>query len=195
MIRALARALLAAVVAAAPITLSAQAVPSRDAPAKSELFVGYSYFIRDYRHTQLNPVSGGMNGWNAAYARPDMFSSHVGLTADFSGIYTSGTFFSPQFYLFTAGPRFTMPLGNSTFNVHAVGGVLTATGNVIAQTSSQSIPIFGGGAAFDYPVKARLGFRFNFDYFYGGFGTNDTNQISDIVKNNFRISVGPVFHF
>ncbi|HUX43982.1 MAG TPA: hypothetical protein VMV57_04450 [Terracidiphilus sp.] len=79
--------------------------------------------------------------------------------------------------------------------VKAVGGAMFATSDVIAQTSSLTRPIFGAGGGMDIPAGERLMWRFNMDWIYGGFQTNDTNQISQIVQNNFRISTGPVWRF
>ncbi len=186
---------IALVVVCSVVTLAAQAAPARNLPPKSELFVGYSYLFRDYRHTQLNPVTGGMNGWDASYATPTLFGRHFGLTVDASGHYASGGFFTPQIYFLTAGPLYSASIGRSMVFVHGLVGAKFATSDVIAQTSSDTTALFGGGGGLDYPVTHRVDWRANFDWFYGGFKTNDTNQISDIVDSNFRFSTGPVLHF
>jgi hypothetical protein len=193
MVRDLAFALLLSVALATP--MQAQATPDWKPPYKSELFVGYSYLFRDYRHTQLNPVSGGMNGWNLAFTKPELLNRHIGLTADFSGHYGTGGPFTPQLYFVTAGPRYSTLLGHSTVSVHVLGGALLASGDVIAQTSSQITPLVAVGGGLDHPVGHHLAWQFNLDWLYGGFKTNDTNQITDIVNNNFRFSTGPALHF
>lgn len=192
MIRVPALALLLAI---ASVALAAQVLPAQKAPSKSELFLGYSYFFRDYRHTQLNPATEGLNGWNVAYAAPGLFSRHVGLSADFSGQYSAGGFFTPQFYFITVGPRYSTPVGRSTMFVRGLVGALFASSDVIAQTSSQTVAVFAAGGGLDHPVGRRLVWRFNVDWFHGGFKTNDTNQVSQIVNNNVRLSTGPVLHF
>ena len=183
------------ITAAAPVVLTAQTMPLKQTPPKSELSFGYSYLFRDYRHTQLNPVSGGMNGWNTAYTGPQLFSEHFGLTADFSGYYATGGYFTPQIYLVTAGPRYSLPAGRSTITLQLVGGAMFASGDVIAQTSSHVEPLFGVGGGIEYPRGRRWAWQAHCDWLLGGFGSKDTNQISQIVKNNVRLSVGPVLRF
>lgn len=193
MTRSLAFALLIAAVA--PVALTAQTMPTQQTIPKSELAFGYSYLFRDYRRTQLNPVSAGLNGWNAAYAKPQVFGQHFGLTADFSGYYATGGFFTPQIYFMTAGPRFSMPVGRSIVSLRVLGGAMVASGDVIAQTSSHVAPLFGVGGGFEYPAGRRWAWQAHGDWLLGGFSSNDGDQISEIVKNNARISVGPVWRF
>jgi hypothetical protein len=190
------RALVSMVImtAAVPAVLAAQMMPPNQTPPKSELSFGYSYLFRDYRHTQLDPVSGGMNGWNAAYASPPI-GGHIGITADFSGYYATGGFFTPQIYLVTAGPRYSRPAGKSVISVDVFGGGMFASGDVVAQTSSHDEPVFGVGGGFEYPVGRRWSWQAHCDWLLGGFHSNDTNQISQIVKNNARLSIGPVLRF
>lgn len=195
MFRAFALSLLLMAAVAAPAVLPAQTNPDQKSQGKSELFAGYSYLFRDYRHTQLNPVSGGMSGWNAAYTAPELFGRHLGLTADFSGHYSSGGFFTPQIYFLTGGPQFSAPVGRAKVYAHGLAGAMVASGDVIAQTSSHTVALFAVGGGLDYPVGPRLAWRFNGDWFFGGFKTNDTNQIQQIVNNNGRFSTGPVWRF
>lgn len=189
----LALALMAAV--AAPYALHAQASPDREGAARQDAFVGFSYLFRAYTHTQLNPVSGGMPGWNAAYTVPRAFGSHLGVTVDLSGHYRSAGFFGPQIYFLMAGPQFSTRAERSTLFVHVLAGGILATSDVIAQTSSDTIFATALGGGIDHPISSRLQWRINADWYHGGFQTNDTNQISDIVNNNFRVSSGPVFRF
>lgn len=193
MIRAVALFLL--VPAALPMTLRAQTVPGRFASSGSEFTVGYSYVFRDYRHTQLNPTSGGMNGWNAEFAKPRALGGHFGYVVDGSGYYSFGGFFSPQIYFTTIGPQYTIATGRATISVRALVGAMFASGDVIAQTSSNVRPIFGAGAAWDYPAGHRVAWRISVDYVYGGFNSNDGDQISQIVRSNGRTSVGPIWTF
>jgi hypothetical protein len=176
-------------------TLSAQTMGPESAPTKYTLFAGPSYFFRSYAHTQLNPVSGGMYGWNTTFSGTHAFSSHIGYRLDFSGHYRTGGFFSPQVYHVLAGPQFTSTWGRSSVDVHGLAGAILSSGQVIAQTKSDVRYAIGAGAGLDHPIGQRLAWRFSFDWIYGGFQTNDTNQISEIVNNNFRFSSGPVFRF
>lgn len=181
--------------AAFSVSLSAQTVPERMASTKSQVFVGYSYLLRDYRHTQLNPVSGGMNGWTVEYDRPRLFGNHLGLAVSVSGHYGTSGPFTPQLTSATAGPQYSFLQGRSSAFVHGLVGVIVASGDVIAQTSATTIVSTSVGGGFERLINPRLGWRVNGDWIHGGFQTNDTNQISDIVKNNFSISSGPVLRF
>lgn len=187
--------LLAAVAAASAVSATAQVPSNKRITQQASLFFGYSYLVQDYRHTQENPVSGGMNGWEAAVTAPRLFSSHLGLAVDFSGHYAGGGFFTPQIYSISAGPQYSVPMGKSTVYVHGLFGGLFASSDVIAQTSSPAVFLFTAGGGLDHPIGSRLDWRVNADYLHGGFSTNDYNQISQIVKNNVSISTGPVFHF
>jgi hypothetical protein len=102
------------VAVAIPLSTTAQSTPTRtQAHLDSEVTVEYSYLFRDYRHTQLNPVGGGMNGWAAEYA-PKFTGSHFGFGVAGAGYYAIGGFFTPQIYLLTIGPRYTLNTGRST---------------------------------------------------------------------------------
>jgi len=183
------------VAVAIPLSINAQSTPTRmQAHSDSEFTVGYSYLFRDYRHTQLNPVGGGMNGWAAEYA-PQIASSHFGFGVAGAGYYAIGGFFTPQIYLLTIGPRYTLNTGRSTVTLRMLAGTMISSGDVIAQTSSHIRRIFGAGAGWEYPAGQRFAWRADFDWIYGGFNSNDTNQISEIVRNNGRASVGPVWRF
>lgn len=163
--------------------------------ARSFLFLGYSYLARSYVHTQLNPVRGGMNGWDAAYSLPLTNSGGVGLVVDASGHYQTSGFFTPGIYSLDAGPEFAGAFGRSRAFVHGTLGVMLSSSDVIAQTSSHSVFLAGAGGGIDFHLSPRLAWRIQADWFHGGFSTNDTNQISQIVQNNVRIATGPVFRF
>jgi hypothetical protein len=195
MVRSFALAMVLIAVFAAPGDLNAQAAPTRETSSRQDLFVGFSYLFSAYAHTQLNPVSGGMAGWNAAYAMPHAFSPHFGFKVDVSGHYRSAGYFSPQIYFLMAGPQFSARAGRSTIFVHAlVGGILAST-DVIAQTKSDTVFATAVGGGLDHPISARLAWRVNLDWYHGGYQTNDTNQISEIVNNDARFSTGPVLRF
>jgi hypothetical protein len=194
MIRAFAFALL--ILPAVPIALAAQTAPERPAISKSDLAVGYSYLVQNYQHTQLNRTTGGMSGWNMEYAVPLQPGSHWGLMFNGAGYYAGeGLDGTTQIYFTMIGPRYAMAVGGSTLELRGLVGSMFASGFVIAQTSSKVRPIFGAGGAWDFRARRRLAWRVGFDWIYGGFNSNDTNQISQIVRNNGRLSVGPVWRF
>ena len=183
------------VAAVAPVALVAQTAPEPSARFSSEITAGYSYLFRDYRHSSQNPLGGGMNGWDAEYVQPRALGRHWGFFADGSGYYATGGFFTPQIYFTAAGPRYTMASGRSSFALRALAGAMFSSGDVIAQTASHVRPIVGAGGEWEYPAGQRLAWRFSFDWIYGGFNSNDTGEITDIVRNNGRLSAGPVWRF
>lgn len=159
------------------------------------LFVGFSYLTRSYAYTQLNRVSAGMPGWDAAVSFPHALARRVGLAGDFSGHYQTSGYFKPQIYSLMAGPEFRWSVGRSRVYVHGLGGVMFSTTDVVAQTTSHHAALGASGAGVDFPIRSRLTWRANFDWFLGGFGTNDHNHTNNIIYNNPRLSTGPVFHF
>lgn len=180
----------------APSGLFAQAAKGAGVSInRPALFFGYSYLARNYVHTQLNPVSGGMNGWDAAYTLPLSNTGGLGFVADASGHYQTSGFFTPGIYFVDAGPEYAMAVGRSRAFVHGTLGAMFSSGDVIAQTSSHNVFLAGAGGGIDIPVSSRLAWRIHADWFYGGFSSKDTNQISQIVHNNVRFATGPVFRF
>jgi hypothetical protein len=96
---------------------------------KAELFGGY----------QLTRFDGGStsSGWNAALTGNVL--PFIGLTADFSGVYSSGT----HFYTYTFGPEVhARILGVKPF-AHALFGAGTFSGNGFDSTGFTSY--VGGG--------------------------------------------------
>lgn len=180
----------------APPGLFAQAARGGGVPInRPALFFGYSYLAQNYVHTQLNPVSGGMNGWDAAYTVPFSNTGGLGFVVDASGHYQTSGFFTPGIYFVDAGPEYAIAIGRSRAFVHGSLGAMFSSGDVIAQTASHNVFLAGGGGGFDFRVSPRIEWRVQADWFHGGFSTNDTNQISQIVRNNVRIATGPVFRF
>jgi hypothetical protein len=138
---------------------------------KAELFGGY----------QLTHFDGGptSSGWNAAIT--GNFLPFVGLTADFSGVYNSGT----HFYTYTVGPEVhARILGMKPF-AHALfgGGTFSAAGS----SSTGFTTYVGGGLDVKILpfVSARLA---QVDWM--------TTRFSGFTdKNNFRYSAGLVLRF
>jgi hypothetical protein len=190
------RILAAGMLVAATVTVSAQATPEHSPDSNTALYTGASFLVRNYTHTQLNPTNSPMPGWDIGFSQPHAFARNLGYIVDFSGHYATSGFFTPGLYAITGGPQFRLAGSRSSEAfVHVTGGLLSASSDVIAQTSSRTIGIFGAGAGFDRAFSPRLAWRAAFDWYYGGFDTKDTNQISEIVRNNIRLSTGPVFRF
>jgi len=158
-------------------------------------FVGFSYLTRSYAYTQLNRVSAGMPGWDAAVSFPHALTRRVGIVGDFSGHFQTSGYFKPLIFSLMAGPEISGRVGHSRVYLHGMGGLMFATSDVVAQTTSHHIAIGAAGTGVDFPMSSRLTWRVNFDWFFGGFGTNDHNHTNNIIYNDPRISTGPVFHF
>ena len=88
-----------------PTGLSAQVPYTGRTVPPLQLFGGYSYIFRPYDHTQANPFSGGMNGWDAALRVPvPLFGSWLGVDGDVSGSYRNDSpNFNPHSYFFLRG--------------------------------------------------------------------------------------------
>jgi hypothetical protein len=138
---------------------------------KAEVFGGY----------QLTHFDGGTNsnGWNAALT--GNFLPFLGVTADFSGVYNSGT----HFYTYTFGPEVhARALGVKPF-AHALFGGGTFTGGGVNSTGFTTY-IGGGIDVKVLPfVSARLA---QVDWM--------TTRFSGVTnKNNMRYSAGLVLRF
>jgi hypothetical protein len=138
---------------------------------KAEVFGGY----------QLTRFNGGpSNGWNAALT--GTFLPFLGLTADFSGVYNSGT----HFYTYTFGPEVhAHALGIKPF-AHALFGGGTFSGGGISSTGFTTY--LGGGLDVNVLpfISARLA---QVDWM--------TTRFSGVTNknNNVRISAGLVLRF
>ncbi len=138
---------------------------------KAEVFGGY----------QLTHFDGGpnSNGWNAALT--GNFLPFLGVTADFSGVYNSGT----HFYTYTFGPEVhARALGVKPF-AHALFGGGTFSGGGVSSTGFTTYL----GAGLDVKilpfVSARLA---QVDWM--------TTRFSGVTnKNNMRYSAGLVLRF
>jgi hypothetical protein len=138
---------------------------------KAEVFGGY----------QLTHFDGGptFNGWNAALTGNVL--PFVGLTADFSGVYNSGT----HFYTYTFGPEVhARVLGVKPF-AHALFGAGTFSAGGASSTGFTTY-VGGGVDVKVLPfVSARLA---QVDWMTTRFsGSTD--------KNNLRYSAGLVLRF
>jgi hypothetical protein len=133
-----------------------------------------------YGGYQFTSTDGGWHasGWNGA--ANFYVTKWLGGTADFSGVYKSGS----NLYTYTGGPVVSMHKDNISPFAHALfGGAHAATGSI--GDSGMAIMV-GGGV--DLGGK-RLAFRaVQFDWLMLRF-----NGITD--KNNFRVNTGIIYRF
>ncbi len=138
---------------------------------KAEIFGGY----------QLTHFDGGTNsnGWNAALT--GNFLPFFGVTADFSGVYNSGT----HFYSYTFGPEVhARAFGVKPFAHALFGGSTFSSGGV---NSTGFTTYLGGGV--DVKILPFVSARLTqVDWM--------TTRFSGVTnKNNVRISAGLVLRF
>jgi hypothetical protein len=154
----------AAVVCMVSMLAMAQETP------KPEIYGGY----------QFTSTDGGWHasGWNTA--ANFYITRWLGATADFSGVYHSGS----NLYTYTGGPVVTKQVGSVAPYAHALfGGAHAATGSV---GDGGMAMLFGGGVDFG---KRRLVFRaVQFDWMVLRF-----SGVSD--KNNMRVNTGILYRF
>jgi hypothetical protein len=137
---------------------------------KPEIYGGY----------QFTSTDGGWHasGWNTA---ANMYVTRwLGATADFSGVYHTGT----NLHTYTVGPVVSTHKSSFSPYAHALfGGAHTATGSF---SDSGMTMMFGGGADFG---KRKLVFRaVQFDWMILRF-----SGVSD--KNNMRVNTGFLYRF
>jgi hypothetical protein len=137
---------------------------------QAEVFGGY----------QLTHFNGGpSNGWNVALT--GNFLPFLGVTADFSGVYNSGT----HFYTYTFGPEVhAHALGVKPFAHALFGGGTFSSGGI---NSTGFTTYLGGGLDVNVLpfISARLA---QVDWM--------TTRFSGVTnKNNVRISAGLVLRF
>jgi hypothetical protein len=133
-----------------------------------------------YGGYQFTSTDGGWHasGWNGA--ANFYFTNWLGATADFSGVYKSGS----NLYTYTFGPVVTTHKGSMAPFAHALFGGAHA-GNSIVSDSGMAM-MFGGGLDVG---KKRFAVRaFQFDWMVLRFA-----GVSD--KNNFRVNTGLMYRF
>jgi opacity protein-like surface antigen len=181
---------------ALPASLCAQVGPDRGPAPNYELYGGYSYVFRAYDHTQANPFTGGMNGWDASLRVPfPIFGSWLGIKGDVSGSYRNDSpNFNPHAYFFLAGPQVSVHLGRSTLFVHGLVGSAHLNQQVIPSLKSGSTFALAAGGGLDIGVSRGLAWRITGDFYNTNFQSTDVT-VHDIVNSNGRISTGPVLRF
>ena len=133
-----------------------------------------------YGGYQFTSTDGGWHasGWNGA---ANMYiTRHIGITGDFSGVYSSGQ----SLHTFTFGPVISRPKSGFSPFAHALFGGARAAAGGFSDTGMAMM--FGGGLDFG---QRKLVFRaVQFDWMVLRF-----NGITD--KNNMRVNTGILYRF
>ena len=181
---------------AAPACLSAQTTPVHEPIPGFELYGGYSYVFRSYNDTLTNPVSGGMNGWDASLKVPlPIFGSWLGIKGDVSGSYRNNSpNFNPRSYFFLLGPQVSIHLGKSTLFAHGLVGSAHLNQDAIPSLKSDNTFAVAVGGGLDVGITRHWAWRITGDFYNTNYQSTDTN-IKEIVNSNGRVSTGPVLRF
>jgi hypothetical protein len=171
---------------------------AQDAP-DVEIFVGYQYFHANSGISFSGFDNFSLNGWDGAVS--GYFSRHVGITADFAGVYGNPGINIPpvgsinihtHLYTFMFGP--TIRVANKQPFAHAWFGGAPLTGSV-------NIPVIGGsvsdsdtgfawvaGGGLDFKAIPLISVRVaQFDFVQTRIGGDN--------QNHFRYSGGIVLRF
>lgn len=183
-------------VLAAPAGLRAQVNDDHWPAPKYELYGGYSFLLKDYDHTNTDPTSGTMNGWDASLRVPvPVLGSWLGIKGDVSGAYRNDSpVFNPHSYFFLAGPQVSLHFGHSTLFAHVMVGSAHLNQQVIPSLKSGSTFAVAAGGGFDWGISRTLAMRITGDFYNTNFQSSD-ETVSGIVNSNGRIAIGPVFRF
>lgn len=164
------------------VALGLGEVSVAQSPDRLELFAGYSYVNNDFSLTS----QGGMQGWNAA---ADLrISRHLGVAADFSGLYPNA---SVHTYLF--GPQVSFKINRLSPFVHALFGEASVNHNGYLTSNSSFSCAAGGGV--DFGLTRRFALRGQVDWLHTEFGTFDSQGGSTFYNNVVRVSTGFVVRF
>lgn len=196
MLRKLFLTLFAVSVLAAPALLPAQVRAGARRPGGVELYGGYSYVFKPYDHTNLNTITGGMNGWDASLKIPvPIFGSWLGVKGDVSGSYRSDApDFNPHNYFFLLGPQVSAHLGLSTIFLHGLVGSAHLNDAALPNLKSNSTFAVAVGGGIDLGLSHGFAWRFTADYYNTNYQSTNAN-IREITNSNARISTGPVLRF
>ncbi|MGH9744198.1 MAG: outer membrane beta-barrel protein [Candidatus Acidiferrum sp.] len=153
----------------------------------------------DYSFLRAYPNGNGFpfNSNGASASASWNLKPWLGLAADFGGYNFGGQLpgVSGKLFTYAAGPRFSRRFESSRWTpfVQVLAGGARVTGNLSGVSASENgfSLLLGGGV--DARFRPRITFRpFEFDYLLTRF-----NRVNSITgnQNDFRISVGVVFHF
>ena len=176
-------------------SLTAQIPFSHKSAPNNELYGGYSYSFRDYEHNQDNPVSGGMNGWQASFKTPVL--PWIGLKVDASEYRKSESDagLTPNIFFIMAGPQVSQHIGPYTVFVHGLIGGSHLGGAFPLSSDFTLAAAFGGGL--DRSLTRNLAWRVTGDFLHTNFspGGQEVNQLHDLVSSNGRLGTGLVLRF
>jgi hypothetical protein len=161
-----------------------------------ELYGGYSLVFRPYDHSNVNPVAGAMNGWDASLRVPlPLVGNWLGVKGDVSGDYRNDSpVFDPHAYFFLAGPQVSLHMGKSTLFAHVLVGSAHLNQNVIPSLKSGSTFAMAAGGGLDLGISRRLVWRVAGDFYNTNFQSSDAT-VQGVINSNGRISTGPVLRF
>ncbi len=179
-----------------PAGLRAQATPDHRYVPGIELYGGYSYVFKPYDHTNLNNITGGMNGWDASLKIPSpIFGSWLGIKGDVSGTYRSDQpDFNPHNYFFLLGPQVSAHIGLSTIFLHGLVGSAHLNDSALPNLKSNKTFAVAVGGGVDIGLSRNFAWRVAADYYNTNYQSTN-NNISEIENSNGRISTGPVLRF
>jgi hypothetical protein len=148
---------------------------------KAALFGGYQLTRLDFGTTSASSGAFTLNGWNVSLTGG--LAPFIGLTADFSGAYKSGS----KLHTYTFGPEVRAYVAGIRPFAHALVGGGTSSGPISNGATNGLVMFYGGGldvraAPF---VSVRLG---QFDWMV-------THWNGVTYKNDFRYSAGLVLTF
>ncbi len=161
-----------------------------------ELYGGYSLVLRPYDHTNADPFTGAMNGWDASLRVPlPLVGNWLGVKGDVSGAYRNDSpVFDPHAYFFLAGPQVSLHMGKSTLFAHVMVGSAHLNQNVIPSLKSGSTFAMAAGGGLDLGISRRLVWRVAGDFYNTNFQSSDAT-VKGVINSNGRISTGPVLRF
>lgn len=148
---------------------------------KVAVFGGYQLTRLDFG---TSPASGGtftLNGWNASLTGG--VAPFLGLTADFSGAYNSGS----KLHTYTFGPEVRAHIAGFRPFAHALIGGGTSSGPISNGATNGLVMFYGGGL--DIKAAPFVSVR------PGQFDWMVTYWNSVTFKKNFRYSAGLVLTF
>ena len=181
---------------AVPADLCAQVVPDRGTVPGWELYGGYSYVFRPYDHTQSNPFSGGMNGWDASLKIPvPIVGSWLGAKGEVSGVYRNDApSFNPNTYFFLLGPQISVHLGRSTVFIDGLVGSSHLDNSALPNLRSDNTFAVAAGGGVDIGLSRYMAWRLGADYYNTNYQSTN-NNIHEIVNSNARATTGLVLRF
>jgi len=148
---------------------------------KAALFGGYQLTRLPFLGTPGGGETSTLNGWNASLTGG--LGPFFGVTADFSGVYTSGS----KLHTYTFGPEVRAHIASLRPFAHALVGGGRSSGPTLNGTTNGLVMFYGGGLDIKASrlASVRLG---QFDWMV-------THWNGFTHKNSFRYSAGLVLTF